>query len=73
MVDNARKTFSELEHNVQGVTSQIISNAESVAKADSLGPVEQLTDAVDVFDKRVNNIIHDINDNASALAVCFNL
>uniref|UniRef100_A0A0R3RGI2 Microtubule-associated protein futsch n=1 Tax=Elaeophora elaphi TaxID=1147741 RepID=A0A0R3RGI2_9BILA len=65
LVDNARKTTSELEHHVQG---QVISNAQSAAAVTMAGCTEQLTALKDVFDGQVTNITHDINDNANALA-----
>lgn len=72
MVDNARKATSELEHHIQSLTTQVISNVQSATAASSY--MEQLAAANnDVFDGQVNSIIHDINDNANALAVCSNL
>lgn len=73
MVDNARKTTSELECHIQGVTAQVINNAQSATAATVAGCMDQLTAVRDVFDGRVTSLTHDINDNANALAVYFNL
>lgn len=73
MVDNARKTADELEHHIQDVTTQVINNTHSVAAADITSCMEQLTTVKDVFDGQVTSITHDINDNANALAVDFNI
>ncbi|KAL3997584.1 hypothetical protein ACH3XW_11500 [Acanthocheilonema viteae] len=68
MVDNARKTSSELERHVQDLTTQVISNAQSTTAATVTGCMGQLTAVKDMFDGQVTNITHDINDNANALA-----
>ncbi|EFO27228.2 hypothetical protein LOAG_01257 [Loa loa] len=68
MVDNARKTTSELERNVQGLTTQVINNTQSATETAVAGCMEQLATIGDIFDGRVTNITHDINDNANALA-----
>ncbi|CAG9538219.1 unnamed protein product [Cercopithifilaria johnstoni] len=68
MVDNTRKATSELEHHIRGLTTQVISNTQSATAAALTGCMEQLTAAKNVFDGQVTSIIHDINDNANALA-----
>lgn len=73
MVDNARKTTSELERHVEGLTTQDISNCQSVTAEGVESYMEQLIAVKDVFGGQITGITHDINDNANALAVYFNL
>ncbi|VDK87240.1 unnamed protein product [Litomosoides sigmodontis] len=68
MVDNARKTTSELERHVEGLTTQEINNCQSVTTAAVESYVEQLTAVKDVLGGQITGITHDINDNANALA-----
>uniref|UniRef100_A0AAF5Q1U8 Microtubule-associated protein futsch n=1 Tax=Wuchereria bancrofti TaxID=6293 RepID=A0AAF5Q1U8_WUCBA len=67
MVDNARKTTSELERHVQDLTTQVINNAQSATETAIPGCMEQLN-VRDILDGQFTNITHDINDNANALA-----
>ncbi|VIO95346.1 Uncharacterized protein BM_BM8873 [Brugia malayi] len=67
MVDNARKPISELERHVQGLTTQVINNAQSATETNLPNCMGQLNIG-DVLDGQFTNITHDINDNANALA-----
>ncbi|KAK6105680.1 hypothetical protein QQG55_21205 [Brugia pahangi] len=67
MVDNARKPISELERHVQGLTTQVINNAQLATETTLPNRMGQLNIG-DVLDGQFTNIIHDINDNANALA-----